>query len=327
MLFVDNQNQTDPRINLAIEEHLLRNVRLEEPILLFYINAPSVIIGRNQNTLEEIDPDYVEAQGIHVVRRLSGGGAVYHDAGNLNFSFITNGKEDLHNFAKFTDPVIRVLNDLGVPAELHGRSDIFVAGKKVSGNAQYLTRNRMFSHGTLLFDSNLEELLRAINPRQVAIESKAVQSIRSFVTNIRDHLPESMDIQQLKEAILRGVFDGGPVATYALTDDDWAQIEQIRAERYATWEWNIGRSPRFTVQKSERFPIGKVDARIDVERGRIKQVKLYGDFMGRREAAELEAQFVGKRYERGALAAVLQQIDITDYLGDLPWSDLLDLLY
>ncbi|MCP4429032.1 MAG: lipoate--protein ligase [Chloroflexi bacterium] len=327
MLFVDNQNNTDPRVNLAIEEHLLRNARVNEPILLFYVNEPSAIIGRNQNTLEEIDPDYVEANNIHVVRRLSGGGAVYHDFGNLNFSFITNGKEDLHNFAKFTDPVIRVLNELGVPAQLQGRSDIFVAGKKVSGNAQYLTRNRMFSHGTLLFDSNLEELLKAINPRQVVIESQAVQSIRSFVTNIRDHLPEPMDIQQLKEAILRGVFGGGEIPAYELSDKDWVQIERYRIERYDNWDWNIGRSPKFTVQKSGRFPSGKVDARIDVEKGRIQGVKIFGDFMGRREAAELEAQLVGLRYERGVLATAVQPIDIAAYLGDLQQSEFLDLLY
>ncbi len=327
MLFVDNQNHTDPRTNLAIEEHLLRNARVDEPILLFYINEPSVIIGRNQNTLEEIDPDYVEANSIHVVRRLSGGGAVYHDFGNLNFSFITNGKEDLHNFAKFTDPVIHVLRDLGVDAALHGKSDIFVAGKKVSGNAQYLTRGRMFSHGTLLFDSNLEELLKAINPRRVKIESKAVQSIRSFVTNIRDHLPEAMDIRQLKQAILRGVFAGSEVATYDLTADDWAQIERYRAQRYDTWEWNIGRSPKFTVQKSERFPIGKVDVRIDVARGRIQGVKIYGDFMGKREVAELENRLIGLRYERGALATAVQQMEIAAYFGPLAPSDLLKLLY
>jgi lipoate-protein ligase A len=136
MLFVDNQNITDPRLNLALEEHLLRHVEEAEPILLFYINEPAVIIGRNQNTLEEIDPDYVEDEGIHLVRRLSGGGAVFHDLGNLNFSFVTDDNRDIHNFAKFTDPVIDVLRELGVDAELRDKSDIFADGKKISGNAQ-----------------------------------------------------------------------------------------------------------------------------------------------------------------------------------------------
>ena len=162
MLFVDNQETTDPRLNLAIEEHLLRNVQVAEPLLLFYINAPSVIIGRNQNSIEEIDPDFVRQNQIYVVRRLSGGGAVYHDLGNLNFSFITQGRQDLHNFDKFTQPVVTVLQSLGVNAALQGKSDIFVEGKKISGNAQYASQGRMFSHGTILFDTNLENMLRAI---------------------------------------------------------------------------------------------------------------------------------------------------------------------
>lgn len=203
MLFVDNQETTDSRLNLAIEEHLLRNVQLVEPLLLFYINAPSVIIGRNQNSVEEIDPDFVRENKVHVVRRLSGGGAVYHDLGNLNFSFITHGKQDLHNFDKFTQPVVNVLQSLGVKASLQGKSDIVVDGKKISGNAQYAAAGRMFSHGTILFDTSLENMLRAINPRQIKIESKAVQSVRSFVTNIREHLSEDMRIDELRQALLR----------------------------------------------------------------------------------------------------------------------------
>ena len=215
MLFVDNQETTDPRMNLAIEEHLLRNVQLVEPLLLFYINAPSVILGRNQNSVEEIDPDFVRQKKIHVVRRLSGGGAVYHDLGNLNFSFITHGRQDLHNFEKFTEPVIKVLRDLGIDAGLQGKSDIFVDGKKVSGNAQYAAAGRMFSHGTILFDTNLENMLRAINPKQAKIESKAVQSVRAFVTNIREQLSEDMDIAQFRQALLTGIFGSGDIPAYA----------------------------------------------------------------------------------------------------------------
>lgn len=327
MLFVDNQEITDPRLNLAIEEHLLRNVRSEAPLLLFYINEPSVIIGRNQNTIEEIDPDYVEANKIHVVRRLSGGGAVYHDLGNLNFSFVTNGRHDLHNFAKFTEPVIRVLSELGLPAELQGKSDIFVDGKKISGNAQYATVDRMFSHGTILFDTDLEQMLRAINPRRQKIESNAVQSIRSFVANIRDLLPVDSDIQQLRRALLRGIFGAEPIPTYDLTVKDWEEIDRISAERYQSWEWNIGRSPQFNVQKSEQLPVGKIDVRIDVDEGRIQAVKIFGDFAGDRPIDDLEMRLVGLRYERQALAAGLADVDLKPYFGELEKEALLGLLY
>ena len=327
MLFVDNEETTNPRLNLAIEEHLLRNVQSQEPLLLFYINAPSVIIGRNQNSIEEIDPEFVRAHNIHVVRRLSGGGAVYHDLGNLNFSFITQGKQDLHNFEKFTQPVIKVLDSLGVTAVLQGKSDIFVDGKKISGNAQYASAGRMFSHGTILFNTNLENMLRAINPRQVEIESHAVQSIRSFVTNVRDYLSEEMDIVQLRQALLIGIFGSGEVPTYQLTDADWEQIREIATQRYMTWDWNYGRSPAFDVQKSEKLPIGKLDARIAVEKGRIQAIKIYGDFSGERDVAELEMRLTGLRYESGALAEALADVDLTPYFGSLERDTFLNLLF
>ncbi len=327
MLFVDNNGNNDPRLNLALEEYLLRHVDTAEPLLLFYVNEPSVIIGRNQNTLEEIDPDYVNERGIHVVRRLSGGGAVYHDLGNLNFSFITPGKGDLHNFAKFTEPVVACLRALGVPAELRGRSDIFVGERKVSGNAQYATPTRMFSHGTLLFDTDLGEMLRAINPRRVAIESKAVQSVRSFVANIRELLPDDMTLPAFRDALLRSIFGPGPAPTLPLSADQWRAVEQIAAERYNLWRWNVGRSPKFNVRKDARFPIGKVDARIDVEEGRIQSIKLYGDFSGRADVAELEAFLVGVPYDRARLSEALAGVDLDRYFGQMDAATLIDLLY
>ena len=327
MRFVDNRELTDPRLNLALEEFLLRHVRIAEPLLLFYINEPSVIIGRNQNTLEEIDPEYVKTNDIYLVRRMSGGGAVYHDLGNLNFSFITEGQEDLHNFARFTDPVIRVLRELGIDAQLRGRSDIFAAGKKISGNAQYATRGRMFSHGTLLFDTNIAAMLKAINPRRVKIESKAVQSVRNYVSNIRELLPEDMTITELKQAILAGTFGGNQIPTHELSEEDWDHVRRISADRYGTWEWNVGRSPRFNVQKSERFAAGKVDARIDVDKGLIQSIKIYGDFAGKQEIAELEARLIGVRYDPDVLAETLQDSNIQHYIGGLTREQFLEMIY
>ena len=327
MLFVDNQNVTDPRVNLALEEYLLRHVQVDEPLLLFYVNEPSVIIGRNQNTLEEIDLVYVEANGVHVVRRLSGGGAVYHDLGNLNFSFVTNGRSDLHNFSKFTEPVVQVLRELGVEAELRGNSDIFASGKKISGNAQYVTAQRMFSHGTLLFDTNLTHMLQALNPRQLQIESKAVQSIRNYVTNIRELLTEDMTIEELKQRLLSGIFGGSVMSEYRLNEDAWQQIEGIADERYRLWEWNIGRSPQFNIQKSEQLPAGKFDVRIDVQDGLIRGIKFYGSFVGEEPVAVLEQHLVGVRYEKTAVADALQELDVTPYLGQVKQPEILALLY
>ena len=327
MLYVHNDNITDPRVNLAIEEHLLRNLAVAEPIILFYINEPAVIIGRNQNTIEEIDPDYIKLKGIHVIRRISGGGAVYHDLGNLNFSFITQGREDLHNFARFTDPVIGVLRDLSVAAELRGKSDIFAAGKKISGNAQYATGNRMFSHGTLLFDTDIKEMLSALNPKQVKIESKAVQSVRNFVTNIREQLPSDMGIEDLRQALLRGLFGSDDIPEYELQETDWDQINQISEERYRSWGWNYGHSPKFNIQKSDRFPVGVIDIRMDVEGGVIQGARIYGDFAGTRDIIDLEELLVGIRYDQDELAAALSDVDLSPFFGSLDKSDFLSLLH
>lgn len=326
MLFVDNQNVNDPRINLAIEEYLLRSVKLSEPLLLFYINAPSVIIGRNQNTIEEIDGNYIEANNIHVVRRLSGGGAVYHDLGNLNFSFVTNGRSGLHQFERFVEPVIEVLHQLGVPAELSGRSDIFVEGKKISGNAQYAAADRMFSHGTLLFDTNLEHLLKALNPKQNKIESNAVQSIRNFVTNIREWLSEDMEIAQFREVLLDGLFPHKRV-TYELTPFDWQQIDQLVEERYQMWDWNYGRSPKFNIRKSGQLAVGKIDAHIDVVEGKIKNVRFFGDFTGEKNIAQLETYLIGVPYQKENLRDFFAEAVIADYFGDLDVEELLNLVY
>jgi lipoate-protein ligase A len=295
--------------------------------LLFYINRPAVIIGRNQNTAEEIDPDFIAANSIHVVRRLSGGGAVYHDLGNLNFSFITAGKEDLHNFSKFIEPVLAVLRKLGLDAQLQGKSDIFAAGKKISGNAQYVAANRMFSHGTLLFDTNIENMLKALNPRQAQIESKAVQSVRNYVANIRELLPNDMDIEELRQAILTGIALDEEVTEYQLTAEEWQQVRQIASERYATWEWNYGRSPAFNFRNSGQLPGGKIDVRLDVAQGTIQSAKIYGSFAGRREVAELEAKLHGVRHQRAAIEGALAELDLKQYLGQITKSELIDLLY
>lgn len=328
MLFVDNRNITDPHLNLALEEFLLRGVDLGEPLLLFYVNAPSVIIGRNQNTLEEIDPDYVAAHEVNVVRRLSGGGAVYHDLGNLNFSFVTPDREHLHDFGRFTEPVIQVLRALGVPAELRGKSDIFAADKKISGNAQYASGGRMFSHGTLLFDTDLAAMLHAINPRQVQIESRAVQSVRHFVTNIRELLPQDMTLADLQQALLDGLFPDATVPTFDLSPAQWEEVKRLAESRYRTWEWNVGRSPQFNVQKSARFDgVGKVDVRIDVAHGRVQDIAFFGDFNGRQDVAGLVETLRAVRYTPEDLAQALASVDLAAYFGPLERDALLALLF
>lgn len=328
MIFVDNQGNTDPSLNLAAEEYLLRQVLPGEDILLFYINEPSIIIGRNQNTLEEINQAYVEANHIHVVRRLSGGGAVYHDLGNLNFSFINpNTPDNVLNFQKFTAPVIRSLREMGVPAELSGRNDILVDGRKISGNAQYIAGKRMVSHGTLLFNSDLSRVSEALNVKQSKIASKGIKSVRSRVANISEFLIEPMDIGAFRTRLLYSLFEEGRLQEYRLTGSDWQAIHALADERYRRWDWNYGRSPDFNIQKTRRFAGGEIDARIDVQGGFIQQVKFYGDFFGQGDPAELEARLAGLRYTSADLSRALLDVDVSRYFSGLTNQELLDLIY
>ena len=207
MLYVDNRGITDARLNLALEEHVLRNRVENDDLLLFYVNAPAIIIGRNQNTIEEINADVVNNRGIRVVRRISGGGAVYHDLGNLNFSFMTRDVSARFNrYDLFNQPVVEVLRSLGVPAEIGGRNDILAEGRKISGNAQFATAGRMFSHGTLLLDSNLDDVTAALRPKPGKVESKGVKSIRSRVANIAEFLREPIGVTELRDRILERIF-------------------------------------------------------------------------------------------------------------------------
>ncbi|WP_445509426.1 lipoate--protein ligase [Rossellomorea marisflavi] len=328
MKFIDNKGITDPRINLAIEEYALKNLDIDESYLLFYINEPSIIIGKNQNTIEEINTDYVEKQGLHVVRRLSGGGAVYHDLGNLNFSFITKDDGDsFHNFKKFTEPVIEALNKLGVKAELSGRNDILAEGRKISGNAQFSTRGRMFSHGTLLFDSEMENVVSALRVKKDKIESKGIKSIRSRVANISEFLEEKMTIEEFRSTLLKYIFNDSDVEEYVLTDEDWDRIHALSKERYQNWDWNYGKSPSFNLQHSHRFPVGQIDVRLEVKKGTIENCKIYGDFFGVGNVDEIEEKLTGTRYERSEIEHVLEGMDIQHYFGKVTKEEFIDLVY
>ncbi|MCM3612390.1 lipoate--protein ligase [Planococcus sp. MERTA32b] len=330
MYFVDNKGITDPRINLAIEEYLLKNMDVEkDPFLLFYINEPSIIIGKNQNTAEEINTDYVDSHGIHVVRRLSGGGAVYHDLGNLNYSFITvDDGESFRNFRKFTEPVVKALNGLGVNAELSGRNDLMAEGRKISGNAQFSTRGRMYSHGTLMFDTNVDEVVSALKVSKEKIESKGIKSIRSRVANISEFLEKPMTVMEFRSAILHSIFEGEEnVKMWELTDEDWEGIHAISRERYGNWDWNYGKSPKFNVKHSHRFPVGGIDVRLQVEKGLVEDAKIFGDFFGVGDVSELETAITGVKYERAALDEAIEGIDIPKLLGGITKEEFLKLIY
>jgi len=325
VLYIRNES-VSPYYNLALEEYVLKNLGHEESFILLWQNEPSVIIGRFQNTIAEINNEYIEKNGINVVRRITGGGAVYHDLGNLNFSFIVSGSQRNIDFRRFTEPVVKALAKMGVKAEHTGRNDITIDGKKFSGNAQYHYRDRILHHGTLLFNSRLENVQQALNVKPSKIETKGIKSVRSRVTNIIDYLENKISIYEFRDLLLTYLFDEKPIREYKLTEEDQAGIKKLMQDKYLTWEWNYGSSPAFNLTKSERFACGEIEVRLNVNKGLIEACKIYGDFFSNEDIDELAAKFVGVRYKKEDLAALLEDIELNKYFGSLSQQEFLQLL-
>lgn len=326
LFVIENNNIDDPRMNLALEEYSLRHLDLKHIYLLLYINRPSVIIGRNQNPFQEINSEYIAERGISVVRRVSGGGAVYHDYGNLNYSFITRYDHDnLNNFKKFTAPVIAALRRMGVPAELNPRNSIVADDKKISGTAQYATGKGILTHGTLLFDARLDAVYHALNATEDAMASRAVQSVRSPVVNIADFFSEPVSMGAFKTVIRdAAAATYGGAEEYRLSARQWAAVNALSREKYHSWHWNFGRSPRFSIRRSEQFDKGSIDIRIEVDQGRIKTVEVRGRFPSDADPRFIERRLVGCLYRKSDVGQALSEVDLERYFGNTPQHTVVD---
>ena len=299
MRFIHNNNLTDPHLNLALEEYCLRKLDITEDYVLLYINAPSVIIGKHQNPFEECNVEYLQNKNIHLVRRISGGGTVYHDHGNLNFSFITGfEKEKLDYFQKLIQPILRALRQLGVHAELTKNNNILVEGKKVSGKAQYTNINRMLSHGTLLCDSDLAVLKTALKSKLEIIDSKAIQSVKSEVVNISDYVKVPANMNVYLDKLMAAVSaQFGKLNNYQLTAEDWESIYKLAAEKYNSWNWTFGRSPDFAVRHGIQYEGDLIEYIVQVRRGVIREISNRDKSPGGTAIGELESRLIGQRYD------------------------------
>ncbi|WP_319371492.1 lipoate--protein ligase [uncultured Ilyobacter sp.] len=324
MLNIINESK-DPCFNLALEEYALKEIKGD--VVIFWQNENTVVVGRNQNTHEEINHEYVTVNNVRVVRRLSGGGAVYHDNGNLNFTFITNATRDsVNNYKKFTEPVVNALRMLGVEAEFSGRNDIVVEGKKISGNAQYYAGNRLLHHGTLLFDADLSLLGKVLNVRADKIESKGIKSVRSRVANIYPYLKKNINIEEFKKVLVTNILMEGS-QNYILSDEENLKVENLAREKYRNWEWNFGKSPEFKISKRKRYTGGELDIKLNVSEGIIEQIKIYGDFLEYRGIEEIEKILIGKRFVEKDLADCIKRIDIEKYFCDIKAEEIIDCIF
>ena len=324
MLLINSLSQ-NAYFNIASEEYLLHRFPTED-LFLLYVNAPSIIVGKFQNTLAEINLDYVEEKGIKVVRRMSGGGAVYHDLGNLNFSFHTLlGQNDFGDFSFFTKPVLNMLNTLGVPAELKGRNDLLVEGKKFSGNAKLARHGKMIQHGTILLNSEMEVLGKALKVNPLKFIDKATKSNRGRVTNLIDYLPKETTTETLKELLTAEIIKNNPEAKrYQLSLEDLAGIEQLMEEKYETWDWNFGFSPQYNFKKAIKIPAGFIEVHLDVVHGIIEKAKIFGDFFASMPIEDLEVQLIGKKHQTTDLENLFTSIDLTLFFGKVTAEEILD---
>ncbi|MCW8485452.1 lipoate--protein ligase [Streptococcus macedonicus] len=312
-------NSHNPAYNVALEAYAFRELLAEDELFILWINEPTIVIGKHQNTIEEINKTYTDEHGIHVVRRLSGGGAVYHDLNNLNYTIISNkSQEGAFDFKTFSQPVIETLADLGVTATFTGRNDLEIDGKKFCGNAQAYYKGRMMHHGCLLFDVDMTVLGNALQVSKDKIESKGVKSVRARVTNILDELPEKMTVEAFSNQLLNKMKESYPDMTeYVFSDDDLKNIQALADQQFGTWDWTYGEAPEYTIKRSVRYPAGKITTYANVEKSVIKGMKLYGDFFGIKDVADIEQALIGLRYEYPDVLAKLQTIDTTQYFTNI----------
>jgi lipoate---protein ligase len=327
MLYIPNPSR-NPYFNLALEEYALRSLPPKDSYFILWQNDPAIIIGAGQNTIDEIDPAFVRDRGIHVVRRRSGGGAVYHDEGNLNFSFITDrAGRGAFDFKKFTGPVIRTLHKLGISSAFSDRNDLVIDGRKFSGNAQYVTKDRLLHHGTLLVQSDLDNLQRALNVADDKFKSKGIRSVKSRVTNISEHLGERIPMIRLKTLLLAAIAEEEKeMGEYRLTARDLKAVHRLMHTRYLRWNWNFRSIAQFDQRRSHRFGTGKVEARLGFSQGRIQRCKFYGDFFGHGDLVEFEHQLIGHRRDRSEVKDLLETIDTDHYFHGIDKEGLRNLI-
>lgn len=321
------RHETDPYFNIAAEEYVLKN--FERDCFMLWRNEPCIIVGKHQNTLAEINLDYVNQKSIKVVRRLSGGGAVFHDLGNLNFTFIaTSEPGNLVDFRKFTLPILQVLDKLGVNAIFSGRNDLTIDGRKFSGNAEHVLKNRVLHHGTLLFSSEMADLSSALNVDPSKFTDKAVKSVRSRVTNISDHLQQNLTVLEFRDLIMKHIFETTPDAEiYSFTPADVEAISVLRDAKYSTHDWNFGYSPKYNFRKNSKTAGGHIEVALVVESGIIKEAKFYGDYFHVHDPADIETALIGIRHEESEMRMQLNKFPLTDYFINISESELLAAMF
>ena len=325
MRYLRNKN-TDPYYNMAFDEFCLESLPIDEPVFFLWQNRPAVIVGLNQEVNTEVNLDYLNKNNIALVRRVTGGGAVYHDLGNLNYTIVGRSEDLERDYPEYASILMKALQELGIPANLSGRNDILVDGKKVSGFAKRVCKNRLMVHGTLMYDVDLEVLPQALTPSASKLQSKGIASVRSRVANLRDYLPEVADIQAFSQRLEEILSCHYTDTEYQLSAEDLASIQRLANEKFAQWEWNYGRSPKATLTHSARLACGTVEIHLKIAENRIVFCQFGGDFLGNLPTSEVESALNGVVYEANAIRECLKKMEIGQYFDGVEVDDLVNLM-
>ena len=325
MRYIKNVS-TNPYYNMAFDEYCLESLSINEPVFYLWQNRPAVIVGFNQEVNTEVNLDYLKENGIDLVRRVTGGGAVYHDLGNLNYTIVGRSEDLERDYPEYASIMAKALQSLGVPATLSGRNDILVEGRKVSGFAKRVCKNRLMVHGTLMYNVDVDVLTKVLNPSNTKLQSKGIASVRSRVANLCEYLPNIPDIQtfskQLEEILSHHYQD----TEYQLSEEDLANIQLLTDQKFATWEWNYGRSPKATLTHSARLACGTVEIHLTLAENRISSCRFGGDFLGNLPATDLESALIEVIYDTENIQKRLSSFTISDYFDGVAMEELIKLI-
>ncbi len=296
---------TDPQFNIASEEYLLKHT--DGYYVYLWQNSPSVIVGSNQNTLLEVNLKKADELSVKTVRRLTGGGAVYHDLGNICYTIIAPYAENVNAFRVFSEPLITFLQTLGITAEFSGRNDVLIDGKKISGTAQVVYKDRVLHHGTILFDTDLTVLGELLTANKLKTESKGVKSVKSRVTNVKDYLKTDTSVKEFFNALCS--FFSENLEEYKFTDKDNLEINNLVNEKYSTYEWNIGYSPKGNTRFDARFSFGTLTLTFDLIDGKISSAEIFGDFFTKGDIKTITTKLNGKAFIKADFENAFENVD------------------
>ena len=324
-MFLVHNNNTNPEFNLALEEYLLQG--LKKPAIMLWRNDKSVIVGCNQNTFAEINQLFCNSNGIKVVRRLTGGGAVYHDLGNINYTIISDKKESLGDYGAFSSDLRAFLHNLGLDTQLSQRNDILVNNKKICGNAQSIKNGLLIHHGCILFSTNLQTLSQALKVDKKKFLDKGIKSVKSRVVNISTLLDEKISLNKFLNSFSNFLKEKNKLVDYYLSEKDLTEINKLMENKYSTYEWNYGNSPEYNFINSQKTSAGIIEIKLLIKDGKIKNMKIYGDFFNNHNISELENKFIDKNYRIEDLNILIDDLNINNFILGINKKEFINLLF